>query len=288
LGGLDPKQLDAWKQSAQAKLDAANRKWDELSWKTGPAAVARAGGDVSAALNQWEKENKAAEKRVAILTALIEKIDEEIARTQTLNEVMAISDQLGLHKEWKVQPEEGFVGPLQPASKLGVAGLPSMIDSTGGRLTNRMRDLEQYQDKISINQRDLMESIRKDNELLIDGALALGDTLRGSLGGAFEEVFGTANSLLEQFAQRLFEILGQRLIFSALSLIPGVGAFLGGGMGATGGEVISGGGGGMVGGGLAGAIGKQGIMTEKALSSTAYRTGSYRAALNADRLGRVY
>jgi hypothetical protein len=59
-------------------------------------------------------------------------------------------------------------------------------------------------------------------DMLQTSALALGDTLRESLGGAFTAVFGEANSLLEKFAERLFNILGEKLILGLLSLIPGV------------------------------------------------------------------
>jgi len=65
---------------------------------------------------------------------------------------------------------------------------------------------------------------QKENAVLQVGILSLGDTLRDSLGGAFNDVFGEANSLLEQFAQRLVEILGSQFIFGLLKFaFPGAG-----------------------------------------------------------------
>lgn len=63
------------------------------------------------------------------------------------------------------------------------------------------------------------DDAKKGFNILEQSSLALGDTLSSSLGNAFTQVFGLANSLLEQFAERLFQILGENLILGILSLV---------------------------------------------------------------------
>lgn len=200
----------------------------------------------------------------------------EIARKEQLLGITdGLKDQLDILTKIEAIQKKGvggelFVGPGLPKPAIG-----------GGKMLEGADTGDNIRAWHEQRLRGISESIRKDNELLISGAIALSDTLRSELGGAFEEVFGTANSLLEKFAQRLAEILGQRMIFNVLSMIPGVGQFLGLGAGFINSTEVD------PFGSSAGSVGRTSIAVEHAMSGTAYRLGSSRASSRAARLGRA-
>jgi len=119
-----------------------------------------------------------------------------------------------------------FTGPLTPA---GTAAEMEIEEDVKRRRAQGIYGPRREEGGLSN-----IEEAKNQFNLLEQSSLALGDTLTSSLGNAFTQVFGQANSLLEQFAERLFQILGEQFILGVLSLATGLplGGFNLGGTGA--------------------------------------------------------